>query len=54
MVIARCAGRAAATSQASLAQAVQQKGDGSVVLNVAIGSSYNVDGAAFRPTSYDH
>ncbi len=44
----------AATSQASLVQAVQQKGDGSIVLNVAIGSSYNVDAAAIRPTSYDH
>ncbi len=35
--------RSAATSQASLAQALQQNGDGSVVLNVAIGSGYNVD-----------
>ncbi|WP_239791475.1 hypothetical protein [Rhizobium sp. K102] len=44
----------ATTSQARQAQAVQQKGDGSVVLNVAIGSGYNVEAAAIRPTSYDH
>lgn len=47
--------RSVATSQANLARAVlQEDGDGAVVLNVAIGSGYDVDAAAMRPTSYEH
>lgn len=46
--------RSAATSQANLAQAVQQTAKNYVTLNVAIGSGYNFDGAAIRPNSYEH
>ncbi|EGE57583.1 hypothetical protein RLPCCGM1_c2357 [Rhizobium leguminosarum bv. phaseoli CCGM1] len=44
----------AAPSRAKLAWAVQHDGDRSVVLNVAIGSGYNVDAVVIRPTSYEH
>jgi multidrug efflux system outer membrane protein len=45
--------RSAATSQANLAQAVQQTAKNYVTLNVAIGSGYNFGGAAIRPNSYE-
>jgi outer membrane protein TolC len=44
----------AATSQASLVQAVKQMAKGYVALNVAIGSRYNFGRAAIRPNSYEH
>ncbi|MBY5550946.1 TolC family protein [Rhizobium leguminosarum] len=46
--------RSVATSQANLAQAVQQMAKEYVTLNVAIGSGYNFGGAAIRPSSYEH
>ncbi|WP_376775059.1 hypothetical protein [Rhizobium laguerreae] len=42
----------AATSQANLAQAVQQMAKDYV--NVAIGSGYNFGEAPIRPNSYEH
>ncbi|WP_376775280.1 TolC family protein [Rhizobium laguerreae] len=46
--------RSAATSQANLAQAVQQMAKDYVTLNVAIGSGYNFGGPRSGPNSYEH